>query len=636
MPHTPSDEDLLNAFAKSHDEQAFRCLAERYSSLIFHTALRTLNNRSQAEDVAQRVLGVLAKKAAQVASGNAPLAAWLHRTTILEAKSARRTESRHLRKKESLMHAASDSPEFNDPAWKDALPHLDAAIDTLPEADRAVLLLHFVNEMTFPEIAARVGKSAAAVQKQSRRALETLQRILGRRGVTLSLGILTAGLTAEMAKAAPILLIPAFSSLGKTTTSAIVVKKSTLAAIATTILLCGIPLARQQASISVLESKLSSAASASPDPRISSRSSVAKNPSMIERLARDLKAQGHDVPLYLGAVDHIEGLRDEELVLLINEAVVSSMPSAHLEVLFAKLFDTLAIRNPELALNTMLEPERLVYLARSEQARSQFVGCLGILSERDGRKSLEWFRDHLNAVRSLQPCGSFSEGYWEGQMREALACGLLGSDPDGLREILTPLPPEKLEAAFERMATRMDPFPAKKFSAYVRSARGLLSEKQAVDAVAQLVTRQIPVGKGSMPYESVDALLASDSFSPSEIEAIAKRAGSRRIINHSDGLEAGIAQYKAWLEAHLAEGVDRKVGETLGQIASSWPDKMESAYQALLKPQELEISDEMIVGFLTAGGKKYDETKIRQLTRSLSDQDLALELISRIRKETEE
>ena len=248
MPNTPTDEDHLNAFVKSHDEQAFRRLAERYSGLIFHTALRYLNDRTLAEDVAQRVLGVLAKKAAQVARSNAPLPAWLHRTTILEAKSARRSESRHHRKKEALMRAPADSSDSNDPAWKDTLPHLDAAIDTLSEADRHVLLLHFVNEMTFPEIARRLGKSAAAVQKQSRRALESLQRILGKRGITLSLGILTAGLTAEMAKAGPVLLLPALSILGKTTTSVLVVKKSTVAALGTTLLLCGIPLAHQQAS----------------------------------------------------------------------------------------------------------------------------------------------------------------------------------------------------------------------------------------------------------------------------------------------------------------------------------------------------------------------------------------------------
>ncbi len=636
MPETQSDEALLGAFVKSHDEQAFRCLSERYSGLIFHTALRTLNDRTLAEDVAQRVLGVLAKKAPQVARGNAPLAAWLHRTTILEAKSARRIESRHHRKKESLMRAPADSPDSNDPAWKDALPHLDAAIDMLPEADRHVLLLHYVNEMTFPEIATRVGKSAAAVQKQSRRALETLQRILGRRGVTLSLSILTAGLTTEMAKAGPVLLLPAFSSLGKTTTSVIVVKKSTLAALGTTLLLCGIPLARQHASISELKSRLSAAASASPDPRISSRPGNTKNLSMVERLARDLKAQDRDVPRYLGAVDHIEALSDEELIGLIKETALSSMPSAYQELVFAKLVDTLAIRNPELALNTLLASELIDCISRSERARNQFIGCLRILSERDGRKSLEWFRGHLDAVRSIRLRGRFPEGYLENEMRPVVAYGLLNSDPNGVLEVLTPLPPPNLKAAFEWLAQRMDPFPVEKITGFVRGAREMLSEKEASEATALLVSRQIEVGKGAMPYKSVDALLASGSFSPSEIDAIAKRAGALRIINHSDGLEAGIVQYKAWLEAHLAEGVDRKVGVTLGHIAMSWPEKTEPAYQAMLGPQNLERSDEMIVGFLITSGKKYDETKITQLTRSLSDQDLALDLISRIKKEATE
>ena len=633
MLQTPSDEELLDTFVKSGNEQAFRRLAERYSGLIFHTALRSLNDRTLAEDVAQRVLGVLAKKASQVARSNAPLPAWLHRTTILEAKSARRSESRHHRKKEALMRAPTDFADSNDPAWKDTLPHLDAAIDTLSEADRHVLLLHFVNEMTFPEIARRLGKSAAAVQKQSRRALENLQRILGKRGITLSLGILTAGLTAEMAKAGPVLLLPALSILGKTTTSVLVVKKSTLAALGTTLLLCSIPLAHQQASISDLEAKLKSTKDSPQLVQTSSRRANSTSLSVPEWLARDLKAQDRDVPRYLGAVDHIEELRDEELMALMREAVASSMPSAHQEILFAKLFDTLAIRNPELALNTLLKTEFFECLSRSERARSQFVNCLGILSERDGRKSLGWFRSHLEAVRSIQPKGSFPDGYLENEMRERLAYGLLSSDAEGVIEVLTPLPSENLEGAFDRMATWMDPFPVEKIAAYVRSARRLLPAKEVGEALAKLVTPQVPVGRGSMPYEAVDKLLASDSFAPSEIDSISKRAGMPRIMYHSDGLAAGINQYKAWLETHLAKGVDRNLGETLGLLALSSDGP---AYQEILSRQESEPSDDMIAGFLTIAGRKYDEPKIKQLTDLVTDQNFAMELIRLIKKETEE
>ncbi|MGJ8634898.1 MAG: sigma-70 family RNA polymerase sigma factor, partial [Luteolibacter sp.] len=72
MDASQSDEALLESFAASRDEQAFRTLARRYSGLIFHTAIRTVEDRALAEDVGQRVLLALAKKAAQIARGKAP------------------------------------------------------------------------------------------------------------------------------------------------------------------------------------------------------------------------------------------------------------------------------------------------------------------------------------------------------------------------------------------------------------------------------------------------------------------------------------------------------------------------------------------------------------------------------------
>ena len=628
----PPDEDLLNAFVKSHDEQAFRGLAERYSGLIFHTALRSLNDRTLAEDVAQRVLCVLAKKASSVTSGNSPLPAWLHRTTILEAKSVRRSESRHHRKKEALMRAPADSPDSSNTAWKDALPHLDAAIDTLPDADRHIILLHFVSEMTFPEIATRVGKSAAAVQKQSRRALETLQRILGRRGVTLSLGILTAGLTSEMVKAGPVLLVPVLSSLGKTSTSILVVKKSTLAAIGTTILLCGIPLARQQVTTSRLESKLSAASGSPPEARISSRPGNAKSLSMAERLSRDLKSQDRDVPRYLGAVDYIEGLSDEDLIALIKEAVASSMPFPNQEIVFGKLFDTLANREPGFALDTLLTAVPAEHIGKSRAAENLLPNCLRNLSEKDPQKALAWFRNHLPAIRSIPIQGRFPKDELENRMRTELAYGLLTSSPAGSLEILNPLSKENLQRAFETLAEERQPFPTEKLAGYVKAARELLPEEEAGKVMALLVGRRIDVGKGAMPYQSVDALLATESFSPSEFTEIARHAGARRMDKHHEGLEAGILQYKAWLEEHQAVGMDRTVGETLGQMMLSWESKAEPVYQAMLNREALALGDEAVAGLLATAGHKLDPERVAGLADSLADQDLAAELILQINK----
>ena len=626
----PPDEDLLDAFVKSQDELAFRSIAERYSGLIFHTALRILNDRTLAEDVAQRVLGVLARKAPQVARGKAPLPAWLHRTTILEAKSVRRTESRHHRKKEALMRTPNGL-DSGDSGWKEALPHLDAAIDTLPDSDRHVLLLHFVHEMSFPEIARQVGRSAAAVQKQSRRALESLQRILGRRGVTLSLGILTAGLTSEMAKAGPILLIPALSGFG-TTTSILVVKKSTIAALATTLLLCGIPLARQRASLHHLESEISASSPAAIPVRSTPQTRRTNDPSLLAKLARDLRSRAFDIPGYLGALDYIEGRSDAELIALIQEAVASSLQPSHQDAVFTKTFDTLALRDPESALNLLMKDNLTAYLARSNGARGQLVGALRILSEKDGRAAQAWFHENLPTIRSIPESRSFSTAPWEHEIRTELAYGLLTLDSVAALEIMEPLPEDALMSAFQRFAEARQPFPKEKTAGYLKAARELLSEADACKAVSLLVNRQIDVGKGSKPYLTVDDLLASESFSTLEADAIARHAGAQRIHMHYQGLEAGILQYKAWLETRSTDPVDRKVGEALGETILSWSEKGEPIYQAMLNRKSPEINDETVIGLLTTAAHKMKPENVSQLVDSLTDRELAAELADQLQQ----
>jgi RNA polymerase sigma-70 factor (ECF subfamily) len=259
MQNTPTDRNLLRAFVATHDERAFSSLAERYSGLVFHTARRILNDDMLAEDVAQRVLSALARKAKRLVQSEAPLPAWLHRATVLEARTIRRTEARHHRKKEALMHASNDPTHSGDPAWREALPHLDDAIDKLSETDLNVLFLHFLNGLTFPEIAVQIGKSAPAVQKQSRRALSKLQQLLGKRGTVLTIGTITLGLGTEIAKAAPPQIVTKLASATVATGTTAIVVNITLIAISVTVLVCGVPLGLQHREIRALESRLQNA-----------------------------------------------------------------------------------------------------------------------------------------------------------------------------------------------------------------------------------------------------------------------------------------------------------------------------------------------------------------------------------------
>ncbi len=255
-----SDESLLKSFAARRDGRAFRQLADRYLGLIFHTALRRTGDRQLAEEIAQNILCALAKKAAPLARKPELLPAWLHRATLFESSKAMRSESSQQRRKQ--LASPADSPEPPS-VWSETIPHLDAALDKLPDADRRVLLLHYFDNRPFPAIARALGKNPEAVKKQSLRALEKLRRLLLSRGVTVSAVTLAAGLGAELAKAAPAAFLKSataavlagtasYSTSGLTLMTA--AKSKMLAA--AVVLLCLAPLAVQRIFLSKAETRI--------------------------------------------------------------------------------------------------------------------------------------------------------------------------------------------------------------------------------------------------------------------------------------------------------------------------------------------------------------------------------------------
>ena len=245
-----TDESLLNAFADSRDERAFRALADRYLGLVFHTAMRRTNQRQIAEEVSQNILCALAQKASSLARNPDRLPAWLHRATLYESSKAMRAETTHQRR--NRLHLPDASPPDESP-WSDVIPYLDAALDQLPAADRHVVLLHFFQNRSFPGIARSLVKSTVAIQKQSQRALDKLARLLRAKGVTLTATALATVLSAEFAKAAPITLVQSAtaavltgSASYSTTSLTLMFAAKSKVLIPLVLLLCALPLIFQQ------------------------------------------------------------------------------------------------------------------------------------------------------------------------------------------------------------------------------------------------------------------------------------------------------------------------------------------------------------------------------------------------------
>jgi RNA polymerase sigma factor (sigma-70 family) len=193
-----TDADLLLAYARNGNQQAFRKLVERHVGLVTGVVRRQVGDAGAAEEAVQNVFSILARKAGS-ARARPTLAGWLCRTALFESRRAQRRAAQSIRRLHELMnHSHSLTPDTPDPRWSEALPFLDQAMAELSAADRDLLLLRFHERKSFQLIGDTLGKSADASQKQSERALEKLGNLLRRKGITLGVVALAAGLGATL------------------------------------------------------------------------------------------------------------------------------------------------------------------------------------------------------------------------------------------------------------------------------------------------------------------------------------------------------------------------------------------------------------------------------------------------------
>ena len=154
-----------------------------------------LRPKLDPSDVVQQTLLQAQRKLDQFRGvTDAELAAWLRRILANELAQTRRTfrqEKRDVAREKSyedlveqssmrlagLLAGEDTSPseraEFNERALQIA-----AAVESLPEAQREAVILHYFQDLTLPEIAERVQKSTTAVAGLVHRGLKTLRSAL--------------------------------------------------------------------------------------------------------------------------------------------------------------------------------------------------------------------------------------------------------------------------------------------------------------------------------------------------------------------------------------------------------------------------------------------------------------------------
>ena len=175
-----TDAALLARFAAG-DARAARDLIDRHAARVLALATRMLGDGAEAEDVTQEAMLRVWRAAADWEDRGARLATWLHRVTLNLCYD-------RLRRRRGVPLEEAPEPEDPTPSVETRLTQaereseLRAALQELPERQRAAIALRHFEGRSNPEIAAALEVSVEAVESLLARGRRTLKARLARNG----------------------------------------------------------------------------------------------------------------------------------------------------------------------------------------------------------------------------------------------------------------------------------------------------------------------------------------------------------------------------------------------------------------------------------------------------------------------
>lgn len=203
-----SDQELLREYATTGAEAAFAQLVERHVGLVYSAALRQTGNHAMAQDIAQAVFTILARKAASLRRETV-LSGWLFRAVRYAAMDARKIDARRqAREKEAAQMQLTDSIDDTGGDWEEFAPVLDDALAALGTKDRHAVLLRFFEKKSFGEIGETLGDNENSARVRVVRAVDKLRGFFRRRGIAVSAATVSAALMTNAVQAAPPALGP--------------------------------------------------------------------------------------------------------------------------------------------------------------------------------------------------------------------------------------------------------------------------------------------------------------------------------------------------------------------------------------------------------------------------------------------
>lgn len=177
------DQEKIIARARRGDADAFEQLVVAYRDQVFRLALRMCGSEADADEVAQEAF-LSAWKALPNFRGESQFSTWLYQLTTHAAIDLMRREKRQIAAADiTEVNAADPAPSPQQQAEQSEQREIvrDAILQLAPE-QREVVVLRFMEELSYEEIGAVLKLPPGTVKSRLNRAKAQLKEILSKSG----------------------------------------------------------------------------------------------------------------------------------------------------------------------------------------------------------------------------------------------------------------------------------------------------------------------------------------------------------------------------------------------------------------------------------------------------------------------
>ena len=169
--------DELVVDAQNGDNEAFGSIYDAFLTDIYRFIYYKVQNQGVAEDLTEDTFLKAWKKLDSYKKEKHPFSSWLYRIALNTVIDYTRKEHVHFEEIEVfLKDEKMDTKEQTEQYYNKKI--LESVLSKLPEAQKEVVILRYINELDYSEISEIVGKSEQAIRTLVSRGLQKLKDVI--------------------------------------------------------------------------------------------------------------------------------------------------------------------------------------------------------------------------------------------------------------------------------------------------------------------------------------------------------------------------------------------------------------------------------------------------------------------------